>query len=171
MAYERTARVTFFFVEPQTGRRHVPVTEQRTTIAFAHAMQWLRTKATPKPRRISVLDNLNTHKIASLYEAFEPAEARRIARKRWRYCTVQARESVAYGRERVECPAAPMPRPSYLDAATLGRAIVAWEQQRNTEQGLLIGAFCLRCAQETQRLSGNRAWQNTRLIRELAHIL
>ena len=82
-AYERNGtRHLFLFVEPQTGRRHVQVTEQRTKIDFAHAMQWLVDEGSPEATVIRVvLDNLNTHKIASLYEAFEPAEARRIARK------------------------------------------------------------------------------------------
>ena len=81
--YERNGtRNLFLFVEPQTGRRHVQVTEQRTKIDFAHAMQWLVDEGYPEATVIRVvLDNLNTHKIASLYEAFEPAEARRIARK------------------------------------------------------------------------------------------
>ena len=81
--YERNGtRNLFLFVEPQAGRRHVQVTEQRTKLDFAHAMQWLVDEGYPEAIVIRVvLDNLNTHKIASLYEAFEPAEARRIARK------------------------------------------------------------------------------------------
>jgi hypothetical protein len=81
--YERNGtRNLFLFVEPHAGRRHVQVTEQRTKLDFAHAMQWLVDEGSPEAIVIRVvLDNLNTHKIASLSEAFEPAEARRIARK------------------------------------------------------------------------------------------
>ena len=81
--YERHGtRNLFLFVEPQAGRRHVHVTERRTKVDFAHAMQWLVDICYPEAEVIRVvLDNLNTHTIASLYEAFEPAEARRIARK------------------------------------------------------------------------------------------
>src|SRR5215813_2056108 len=81
--YERNGtRNLFLFVEPQAGRRHVQVTEQRTKVDFAHAMQWLVDEGYPEATVIRVvLDNLNTHQLASLYEAFEPAEARRIARK------------------------------------------------------------------------------------------
>ena len=79
--YERNGtRNLFLFVEPQAGRRHVHVTEQRTKVDFAHEMQWLVDEGYPEATVIRIgLDNLNTHKIASLYEAFEPAEARRIA--------------------------------------------------------------------------------------------
>jgi hypothetical protein len=70
------------FGEPQAGRRHVPVTEPRTTVAFAHARQWLVAIGSPAAAVMRVvLDKLNTHTSASLYEAFEPAEARRSARK------------------------------------------------------------------------------------------
>jgi DDE superfamily endonuclease len=81
--YERNGtRNLFLFVEPPAGRRHVHVTAQRTKVDFAHEMQWLVDIGYPKAEVIRVvLDNLNTHKLASLYEAFEPAEARRIARK------------------------------------------------------------------------------------------
>ena len=58
------------------------MTEQRTKLDFAYEMQWLVDICSPAAEVIRVvLDNLNTHQIASLYEAFEPVEARRIARK------------------------------------------------------------------------------------------
>src|SRR5437016_1130168 len=81
--YERNGtRHLFLFVEPQSGERHVQVTEQRTKGDFAHAMPWLVDICSPAAEVMRVvLDNLNTHTIASLYEAFEPGEARRIARK------------------------------------------------------------------------------------------
>jgi hypothetical protein len=81
--YERKGtRHLFLFVEPQAGWRHVHVTEHRTALDFAYEMQWLVDEGYPDADVIRVvLDNLNTHKIASLYEAFAPAEARRIARK------------------------------------------------------------------------------------------
>jgi hypothetical protein len=60
-------RNLFLFGEPQAGRRHVQVPEQRTKLAFAYAMQWLVDEGSPEAIVIRVvLDNLNTHKIASL---------------------------------------------------------------------------------------------------------
>jgi hypothetical protein len=67
--------------EPKTGWRHVEVTQQRTMIDFAHQMKWLADEVYPTAKVIRiVLDNLNTHRPASLYETFAPAEARRILR-------------------------------------------------------------------------------------------
>jgi hypothetical protein len=75
-------RHLFIFCEPQAGWRHIEVTERRTKQDFAHQMKWLVDERYPQAELIRiVMDNLNTHKWASLYEVFEPAEARRILRK------------------------------------------------------------------------------------------
>ena len=64
------------------GWRHVAVTERRTMVDFAHQMRWLVDEAYPEAEKIRVvLDNLNIHKPASLYQAFRPDEARRIRKR------------------------------------------------------------------------------------------
>ena len=81
--YKRNGtRNLFMFCEPKGGWRHVEVTERRTALDFAHQMRWLVDEAYPDAKAVRLaLDNLNTHKFGSLYEAFEPSEARRIARR------------------------------------------------------------------------------------------
>ena len=81
--YKRNGtRNLFLFVEPQAGWRHVVVTEHRPMQDFAHQMKWLVDERYPEADVIRVvLDNLNTHKPASLYETFPPAEAHRIRQK------------------------------------------------------------------------------------------
>jgi len=81
--YQRNGtRNLFLFLEPQRGWRHVAVTERRTMVDFAHQMRWLVDEAYPEAEVVRVvLDNLNTHRPASLYQAFVPAEARRIVRR------------------------------------------------------------------------------------------
>ena len=75
-------RNLFLTCEPRRGLRHVQVTRQRMMQDFAHQMRWLVDEAYPDVPVIRVvLDNLNTHRMASLYESFPPAEARRIARR------------------------------------------------------------------------------------------
>ena len=70
------------FFEPLIGQRHVKITQRRTMQDFALCMQWLVDEIYPQAEFIQViLDNLNTHKPASLYETFPPAEARRILKK------------------------------------------------------------------------------------------
>ena len=81
--YQRNGtRNRFMICEPKGGWRHVEVTGRRTAVDFAHQMKWLVDSAYPDAEVIRlVLDNLNTHKPGSLYEAFEPSEARRIAKR------------------------------------------------------------------------------------------
>ena len=78
--YERHGTCNLFmFFEPLSAWRHVKVTDRRTLIDFAHCMRDLVDDFFPNAEVIRVvLDNLNTHKLAALYEAFEPGEARRI---------------------------------------------------------------------------------------------
>ena len=81
--YQRNGtRNLFMFCEPKGGWRRVEVTVRRTAVDFAHRMKWLVDQAYPDATVVRlVLDNLNTHKLGSLYEAFAPSEARRIAKR------------------------------------------------------------------------------------------
>ena len=78
--YKRNGtRNLFMFFEPLAAWRHIQPTLQRTSEDFAHCMQWLVDEVYPHAACIHlVLDNLNTHAAASLYETFKPVEARRI---------------------------------------------------------------------------------------------
>ena len=70
----------FMFFEPLTGQRFVQVTSQRTKVDWAHAVRDLVDIYYPQAARIVlVMDNLNTHTLGALYEAFPPTEAKRIA--------------------------------------------------------------------------------------------
>ena len=75
-------RNLFLACEPLAGWRQVVVTQRRTMQDFAHQMRWLVDEAYPETPVVRVvLDNLNTHRAASLYETFPAAEARRIAKR------------------------------------------------------------------------------------------
>jgi DDE superfamily endonuclease len=72
----------FMFTEPLAGRRWVDITEQRTKVDWAHQIEELIDERYPKAERIVlVMDNLNTHSPASLYETFDPEKARRLSEK------------------------------------------------------------------------------------------
>jgi len=81
--YERLGTANlFFFVEPLSGWRHVEMTDHRTKLDYAHCIQWLVETVYPHAEYLRIVqDNLNTHTAAALYEAFEPAEARRILQR------------------------------------------------------------------------------------------
>jgi hypothetical protein len=81
--YERDGVVNLFmFLEPLEGRRWVDVTQRRTKVDWAHQIKELVDERYPEAEQIVlVMDNLNTHTPASLYEAFDPIEAKRLANK------------------------------------------------------------------------------------------
>lgn len=81
--YKRNGTASIFvFIEPLGGIRHVSVREHRTAKDWAEEIRYLTDVSYPdKEKIILVMDNLNTHAIASLYKTFPAAEARRIARK------------------------------------------------------------------------------------------
>jgi hypothetical protein len=141
--YERNGtRNLFLFVEPQAGWRYVNVTAQRTKRDFAHQMQWLVDERYPEAEVVRVtLDNLNTHKPASLYEAFPPAEARRIARKLELHYTPKHGSwlnmaEIELSVLQQQCLDRRIP-----DEETLKGEIAAWEAQRNAEQATIDWRF------------------------------
>ena len=80
--YERNGVANIFmFCEPMTGLRWVNVTERRTRKDWAEQVRWLLQDIFPGKRIKLVCDNLNTHDKASLYEAFDPATANRLAKR------------------------------------------------------------------------------------------
>ena len=81
--YERKGtRNLFVMVVPKVGWRGVRVTERRTRKDYAQVIKWLVDERYAEAERIVIVqDNLNTHSPASLYVAFEPAEARRILKR------------------------------------------------------------------------------------------
>ncbi len=86
--YERngTANLVMMFA-PLEGWRHLKVTDRHTAIDYAHALKDLSDVHFPRAKKITLVqDNLNTHKKASLYEAFPAAEARPIVERfEWVY--------------------------------------------------------------------------------------
>jgi hypothetical protein len=144
-AYARNGtRHLLLCVEPQAGRRPVRVTEQRTKVDCAHARPWLVDAGDPEAIvRRGVRDQLNTHKLASLYEAFEPAEARRIARKLELHST--PKQGRWLPRAEIACRVLQQPclERRIPDEATLTREMAAWEHQRHREQATIDWRFSL----------------------------
>jgi hypothetical protein len=132
----------FMFVQPHVGWRHVKVTDQRTKLDFAQCMKDLVDLYFPDAHLIRVtLDNLNTHTPAALYEAFEPAEARRIIRKLEFHHTpkhgswlnmAEIEFSVLAG----QCVDRRLPA-----SDTVRTEVAAWETQRNAEQAKIHWRF------------------------------
>lgn len=143
-----TANV-FMFVDVNRPWRHAKVTDRRTCIDFAECMRDLVDEHYPDAERIRVvLDNLSAHSPAALYQAFEPAEARRILSRLEFHFTpkhaswlnmVEIEIGVMVG----QCLNRRIP-----DKATLVREIAAWERQRNAQQARIEWMFTVGRARE-----------------------
>ena len=131
--YKRNGtRNLFMFCEPKGGWRHLEVTERRTAVDFALQMRWLVDQAYPDVETIRlVLDNLNTHKLGSLYEAFEPAEARRIAKRLELHYTPKHGSWLNMAEIELSVFSRQCLKGRIGDEATLRRHIDALEHERN----------------------------------------
>jgi DDE superfamily endonuclease len=141
--YKRNGvRNLFMTCEPKAGWRHVEVTERRTKVDFAHQMKWLVDERYPEAEVIRiVLDNLNTHKIASLYEAFEPAEARRIAKKLEFHPTPKHGSWLNMAEIELSILQRQCLDRRIADEETLRREVGTYEQRRNAERATIDWQF------------------------------
>jgi hypothetical protein len=131
--YERNGTANLFMVfEPLGGRRRVKVTDRRTIADFAEVVRQLVDEWYPKAEKIVlVMDNLNTHKPASLYEVFEPAEARRLLERLEIHYTPKHGSwldmaETELGVLNTQCLDRRIP-----DKRTLVSEVAAWEKSRN----------------------------------------
>lgn len=141
--YQRNGTCNLFmFFEPRNGWRHVEVTNRRTKQDFAHCMQMLVDGYYPEAEVIRVVvDNLNTHTPAALYETFPPAEAHRILQRLEFHYTpkhgswlnmVEIEFSVLTG----QCLQRRLP-----DKEMVQCEVAAWEQQRNVAKATVQWRF------------------------------
>jgi DDE superfamily endonuclease len=148
--YQRNGtRNLFLFTEPQAGFRHIKVTDQRTMIDFAHQMKWLVDERYPEAELIRVvLDNLNTHKGASLYEAFAPEEARRIIKKLEFHYTPKHGSWLNMAEIELSVLQRQCLNRRIPDEEALIREVAAWEKERNQEQATIDWRFSVTDARE-----------------------
>jgi hypothetical protein len=141
--YKRNGtRNLFMLCEPEAGWRHIAITKQRTKVDFAHQMKWLVDERYPDAEVIRViLDNLNTHKIASLYEAFEPAEARRIAKKLEFHYTPKHGSWLNMAEIELSILERQCLDRRIGDEEMLKREVGAYEQRRNAERATIDWQF------------------------------
>ncbi len=141
--YEREGVANLFlFCEPLVGKRWVEVTEHRTKVDWAQQIKELVDVRYPQAERIAlVCDNLNTHTPASLYEAFEPGEAKRLADrleihytpKHGSWLNIAEIELSVLSRQ---CLDSRVP-----DFETLQAEVQAWHQRRNAKGGKINWRF------------------------------
>jgi len=127
--------VNFMFTEPLGSWRKVNVRERKTMIDWAHEIKELldRDYAHVKKVRL-VCDNLNTHRTASLYEAFEPQEARRLAERLEIYYTPKHGSWLNIAEIELSVLTNQCLKRRIPDLPTLMHKTKCWERDRNARQ-------------------------------------
>ena len=131
--YTRNGTASLFMVyEPLAGRRHVHVSEQRTCLDFARVIAHLVDVLHPDAEKVVlVVDNLNTHTPASLYRAFEPAEAKRLADRLEVHHTPRHGSWLNMAEIELSVLARQCLSERMNDKANLQEQVAAWQRRRN----------------------------------------
>ena len=148
--YERKGMLNIFAsFEPKGGWRHLEVTERRTAVDFASAMRRLVDECYPGAEKVRVvLDNLNTHTGAALYQAFAPEEARRVLRRLEFHHTPKHASWLNMVEIELSILSRQCLERRIPDAERLAREIGAWEQERNEEGATVRWRFTASDARE-----------------------
>jgi hypothetical protein len=134
--YTRNGTANLFMIsEPLTGWRHVEVTDRRTAVDFAEVVRALVEEVYPEAEKVVlVMDDLNTHKLASLYEAFPPEQARRIAEKLEIHHTPKHGSWLNMAEIELSVLARQCLDRRIETREELEREVEAWEEERNERQ-------------------------------------
>jgi hypothetical protein len=151
--YERKGTANLFLCfQPLTGWRHIDVTERRTKLDFAHQMKQLVDVHFPNAKRIHVvLDNLNTHTFASLYEAFPPEEAHRIRKRLVFHYTPKHGSWLNQAEIELSVLSRQCLKRRIPDQETLQQETAAWQDERNRAQAKIHWLFKVEDARITLR--------------------
>lgn len=134
--YERNGTANLFMTfEPLAGRRRVKVTERRTAVDYARVVRELVDVHYPDAEKIVLVqDNLNTHRPASLYEAFPPEEARRIIEKLEIHYTPKHGSWLDMAETELSVLSRQCLDRRIPDRPTLAAEVAAWELDRNAAE-------------------------------------
>ena len=131
--YERHGTANLFMLfAPLEGWRHVEVTDRHTAVDYAHILKAMSDTHFPNAVKIVLVqDNLNTHKPASLYEAFPPQEARRLVERfEWHY-TPKHGSWLDMAESELSVLSRQCLDRRIADKQTLTDEVAAWESSRN----------------------------------------
>ncbi|MCP4751522.1 MAG: IS630 family transposase, partial [Proteobacteria bacterium] len=148
--YERNGTANLFVtVEPAAGQRNIVVTHQRTKQDFAEMMRHIVDNLCPNADKIRiVMDNLNTHKPASLYERFGAEEARRIIRRLEFHYTPKHASWLNMAEIEISVLSRQCLRRRIGDMENLKKEISAWEEERNKKSAKIEWRFTSTKARE-----------------------
>jgi hypothetical protein len=132
----------FLEVEPLGGKRHVEATERRTKVDWARFIKGMLDERYPQAKKVVlVLDNLNTHSISSLYEAYPPSEARRLAQRLETHYTPKHGSWLNVAEIELSVLKGQCLQERVANMKTMQEEIVAWKSNRNNKQAKVNWQF------------------------------
>jgi hypothetical protein len=132
----------FLEVEPLTGRRHVEITERRTRKDWAGFVKAMLDERYPQATKVRlVMDNLNTHSTASLYETFAPEEARRLARRLEIHYTPKHGSWLNVAEIELSALNSQCLNRRIADIGLMRTEVAAWERDRNNRSAAIDWRF------------------------------
>jgi hypothetical protein len=132
----------FMFFEPLAGKRHVSVTERRTKADWAMQIKQLLDVHYPTAKKVTlVMDNLNTHTGASLYEIFQPNEARRLLDRLKIHYTPKHGSWLNMAEIELSVLSRQCLDRRIPNKATLTTEVAAWQQRRNISEAKVDWRF------------------------------
>lgn len=132
----------FAFVEPLGGKHHISVREHRTSVDWSEEIKYLVDEMYPNAEKIVlVMDNLNTHKPASLYKKYPPEEARRILKKLEIHYTPKHGSWLDIAEIELNVMTRQCLSRRIKSIDILRRELMAWEQERNSKQATVTWQF------------------------------
>ena len=132
----------FMEVEPLAGKRHVAVTERRTRKDWARQIKSMLDERYPDAIKVRlIMDNLNTHNIASLYETFEPQEAQRLASRLEIHHTPKHGSWLNMAEIELSVLKGQCLDRRIADMSTMKAEVLAWEANRNSSAKVINWQF------------------------------
>lgn len=131
----------FAFVEPLAGWHHQSVREHRTAVDWAEEIKWLVDNRPEAKKIVLVMDNLNTHKIASLYKKYDPETARSIRRKLEIHYTPKHGSWLDMAEIELNMMTRQCLNRRIQDISILRKELSAWETDKNDESKKIVWQF------------------------------
>jgi len=134
--YERQGTCNFFMIfQPLAGWRHVKITDRRTALDYAQCLKDIVHVHCPTATCIRLVqDNLNTHTLANLYEAFLPEEARQLVKKLELHYTPKHASWLNMAETEFSVLSRQCTRQRFPDRESLEQYVTAWENDRNAKK-------------------------------------
>lgn len=151
--YERQGTCNFFMIfQPLAGWRHVKITDRRTALDYAYCLKDIVQVHFPTATCIRLVqDNLNTHKLSALYEAFPPEEARQLVKKLEPHYTPKHASWLNMAETEFSVLSRQCTDQRFPDRARLEQYVTAWEHERNAKKITVNWTFTIAQARKKMK--------------------